>query len=150
MVPTQWIEIDKSEHLRRPGGPQLTPQYKSRLVVRGDMEEALGIGTDSPTCELEGLRLIISFAAGTKRKLKCADITSAYFQGQELDRLMLLRPPTDGARRRTGRRWIDRPHACVWHQRCGTRTLEEDPQRLQDAWIAGESDHAGTLQHYRR
>ena len=35
-------------------------------------------------------------AAGTKRKLKCADITSAYFQGQELDRLMPLRPPTDG------------------------------------------------------
>ena len=96
MVPTQWIEIDKNEHLRRPGGPPVAPQYKSRLVVRGDLEESLGIRTDSPTCELEGLRLIISWAAGTRRTLKCADITSAYFQGQELDRLMLLKPPPDG------------------------------------------------------
>ena len=96
MIPTQWIEIDKNEHFRREGGPKVAPQYKSRLVVRGDLEESLGIRTDSPTCELEGLRLIISWAAGTKKVLKCADITSAYFQGQELDRLMLLRPPQDG------------------------------------------------------
>ena len=96
MIPTQWIEIDKNEHLRRADGLKVAPQYKSILVVRGDLEESLGIRTDSPTCELEGLRLIISWAAGTKNILKCADITSAYFQGQELDRLMLLRPPQDG------------------------------------------------------
>eukprot|EP00959_Pyramimonas_sp_CCMP1952_P389127 8153123-Pyramimonas_sp.AAC.1 len=28
MVPTQWIEIDKNERLRRPGGPSVAPQYK--------------------------------------------------------------------------------------------------------------------------
>ncbi len=71
-------------------------QYKSRLVVRGDLEHDVGVRTDSPTCESEGLRLIMSFAAGTKSRLRSADITSAYFQGMELDRLMLLKPPLDG------------------------------------------------------
>eukprot|EP00959_Pyramimonas_sp_CCMP1952_P079070 1652866-Pyramimonas_sp.AAC.1 len=42
------------------------------------------------------LRLIASWAVGTKKTLKCADITSAHVQGQELDRLMLLKPPRDG------------------------------------------------------
>eukprot|EP00959_Pyramimonas_sp_CCMP1952_P197154 4123019-Pyramimonas_sp.AAC.2 len=96
MVPTQRIDIDKNEHLRRENGPLVDPLYKSRLVVRGDLEDQLGMRTDSPTCELEGLRLIISWAAGAKKTLRCADITSAYFQGQELDRLMLLKPPPDG------------------------------------------------------
>ena len=150
MVPTQWVDIDKNEHLRRPGGPQVAPQYKSRMVVRGDMEEALGIRTDSPTCELEGLRLIISFAAGTKRKLKCADITSAYFQGQELDRPMFLRLATDGLDGVPDGGGLIARMSVYGTRDAGARTLEEDPQRLQGAWIAGESDHAGTLQHYRR
>ena len=95
VIPTQWIEIDK-KHLRRPGGPNVSPKYKSRLVVCGDLDEDLGIRTDSPTCELEGLRLIMSWAASMGRRLKCADITSADFQGHELDRLMILKPPSDG------------------------------------------------------
>eukprot|EP00959_Pyramimonas_sp_CCMP1952_P338431 7087378-Pyramimonas_sp.AAC.1 len=63
MVPAQWIEIGKREHLRRPGGPPVAPQYKSRLVVRGDLEESLGIRADSPACEIEELMLIVSRAA---------------------------------------------------------------------------------------
>eukprot|EP00959_Pyramimonas_sp_CCMP1952_P226974 4745643-Pyramimonas_sp.AAC.1 len=78
------------------GGPSVAPQYKSILVVRGDLEGSLGIRADSPTCELQGLMLIVSWAAGTKKILKCVNIASACFQGQELDRLMLLKPPPDG------------------------------------------------------
>ena len=55
---------EQNEHRRRPGGPPILPISKSRLVVRGDLEQVSGICTDSPTCELEGLRLIISWAAG--------------------------------------------------------------------------------------
>eukprot|EP00959_Pyramimonas_sp_CCMP1952_P365092 7645097-Pyramimonas_sp.AAC.1 len=32
MVPEQCVDIDRSEHLRRPGGPLVAPQCKSRLV----------------------------------------------------------------------------------------------------------------------
>eukprot|EP00959_Pyramimonas_sp_CCMP1952_P252501 5275747-Pyramimonas_sp.AAC.1 len=96
MVPTQWIGTDKSESVRGPGGPPAAPQYKSRRAVRGDLEESLGNRADSLVCEFEGLGLIASWAAITKKTLKCADVTSAYFQGQELDHLMLLKPPPDG------------------------------------------------------
>ena len=84
MIPTQWIDIDKNEHLRRPGGPKVASKHTSRLVVRGDLEEDLGIRTDSPTCELEGLRLIMPWAASMGRRFKCADITSAFFNARSL------------------------------------------------------------------
>ena len=38
MIPPQWIDSNKNEHLRREGGPKVAPQYKSILVVRGDLE----------------------------------------------------------------------------------------------------------------
>eukprot|EP00959_Pyramimonas_sp_CCMP1952_P055258 1155084-Pyramimonas_sp.AAC.1 len=53
-VPTQWIDIDNGEYHRRPGGPPVAPHGKSRLVLRGDSEDPLGIRADSPTCEFEG------------------------------------------------------------------------------------------------
>ena len=56
LIPTQWIETDKNDHRRRAGGPDVPALYKSRLVVRGDLENDVGVRTDSPTCELEGLR----------------------------------------------------------------------------------------------
>eukprot|EP00959_Pyramimonas_sp_CCMP1952_P232928 4867933-Pyramimonas_sp.AAC.1 len=68
----------------------------STLVMRGDLEESLGIRAASPTCEHDGLWLIVSWAAGAKKTLKCADAASSRFQGQELDRPMLLKPPPDG------------------------------------------------------
>eukprot|EP00959_Pyramimonas_sp_CCMP1952_P226110 4728400-Pyramimonas_sp.AAC.1 len=34
--------------------------------------------------------------AGTKKTLKCADVASAYFHGQDLDRFMPLKPPPAG------------------------------------------------------
>ena len=64
--------------------------------MRGDLEESLGLRTDSPKCGLEGLMLIISWAAGREKILNCADIASAYFQGRDLDILILLKPPGDG------------------------------------------------------
>eukprot|EP00959_Pyramimonas_sp_CCMP1952_P440030 9212511-Pyramimonas_sp.AAC.1 len=44
----------------------------------------------------KGLGLIASWAAGTKKTLIDADATSAYYQGRELCRLMLLNRPPDG------------------------------------------------------
>ena len=95
MLPTQWIETDQNEHLKRPGQAH-EPDYKSRLVACGQFEDCAGIRTDSPTVHVEGLNLLCSFAACKKLKIKAADIRNAYFNAKELDRLMLLRPPTGG------------------------------------------------------
>ncbi len=61
-IGTQWIETDKNEHLRLPGGPLVDPLYKSRLVARGDQEKG-EIRSDSTTCDIPGQNLIFPLAS---------------------------------------------------------------------------------------
>ena len=73
------------------------PKYKSRLVVRGGLGKGIeNIWSDSPTCDIEAQNLIFSFAASRMLKIKSIDITNAYFQGKEQDRLMLFKQPVGG------------------------------------------------------
>ena len=97
LIPTQWIETDRNEHKRRPG-VFVPPDFKSRLVGCGQLENALGLRTDSPTAELEAINMIASFAACNCLRLKTADISNAYFQGKPLDILLLLKPHRVGFR----------------------------------------------------
>ena len=92
----RWVDVDKNSHLRRPGGPHVPPEYKSRLCGRGDMEYVEGLRTDSPTAEIESHHILFSFAAARKLKIRTADISNAYFQGDVLDRIILMRPPSTG------------------------------------------------------
>ena len=95
-IPTQWIDNDKNEHLKRPGQKH-TPLFKSRLVARGDLEQSYSdIRTDSPTAEVEALNILLAWCAAWMLKICSIDITNAYFHGMILDRLMLLRPPRGG------------------------------------------------------
>ena len=51
MIPSQWIETDKKAHLKRPGFEYMhEPEWKSRLVACGHLEDAKDIRADSPTC----------------------------------------------------------------------------------------------------
>ena len=95
-IPTRWVDTDKNAHLRRGDGPVVPADYKSRLCGRGDLEGIDGLRKDSPTAEIEAHNLLFSFAAACKLILKTADISNAYFQGEELDRLLLLKPPRGG------------------------------------------------------
>ena len=93
-IPSQWIETDKKAHLKRPGQEHLhEPELKSRLVACGHLEDAKDVRADSPTCSTEGFNLICSFAACRKLRLKCADLTNAYFTADPTDRLLLMKPP---------------------------------------------------------
>ena len=95
-IPLQWVDIDKNEHERREGGPHVAPLFKSRLVSRGDLEETTGVRTDSPTCDIEGLNILLSWASCERLTVKSGDITNAYFQGCPLERLILMRQPPGG------------------------------------------------------
>ena len=95
-IPLQWVDIDKNEHKRREGGPHVAPLFKSRLVSRGDLEETTGVRTDSPTCDIEGLNILLSWASCERLTVKSGDITNAYFQGCPLERLILMRQPPGG------------------------------------------------------
>jgi hypothetical protein len=95
LIPTRWVDTDTAFFKRQPGGPYVPPEYKARLVARGDLQKQQGLRTDSPTCDLSALRIILSFASTERLVIKSADITNAYFQGKEIDRLYLLSPPKD-------------------------------------------------------
>ena len=95
VVGTQWIDVDKNEGLRTKENPDIPPKYKGRLVVRGDQEQG-EVRSDSPTCDTEAQNLLFSFAASRRLRIRSADITNAYFQGEEMDRVLLLRPPKEG------------------------------------------------------
>ena len=95
-VPTQWIDTDKNEHLKREGKHHEI-LHKSRLVARGDLEQSHDeIRTDSPTVETEALNIILAWTASFSLKIRSIDITNAYFHGEKMDRLMLLRLPKGG------------------------------------------------------
>ena len=95
MIPTQWIETDENEHLKRPGQKH-DAVTKSRLVACGHLENREGLRTDSPTASTEALNLICSFAACKRLRIKTADIKNAYFNADPIDRLLLLKPPRGG------------------------------------------------------
>ncbi len=68
---------------------------KSRLVARGDLQRGFG-RTDSPTCDMEGVNLVCSFASSEGLVLRMADLDHGYFQGEPLSYPLMLRPPKGG------------------------------------------------------
>ena len=93
--PMQWIETDKYAHKRR-GGKHVEALLKSRLVGCGNFEDTDGLRTDSPTGDVDAHNLVFSWRASHKVRIKSADITSAYLQGKEVDRIILYRIPLGG------------------------------------------------------
>lgn len=61
-LPLQWIELDKNESNRTAEHQDLEPNFKSRLVGRGDLDTR-DVRSDSPTCDLEGHNMVFVFAA---------------------------------------------------------------------------------------
>ncbi|CAE7562382.1 RE1 [Symbiodinium sp. CCMP2592] len=89
ITPTRWVDINKAQ-------PWEKPRYKSRIVVRGDLEQGAATRTDSPTCSSTMLGMLLSFTANKKHRLKGGDITASFLQGENLTRTLLLRPPPGG------------------------------------------------------
>ena len=68
---------------------------KARLVARGFEEDSTQLTKDSPTCSRESLRLLFAAAATNKWNIQSIDISSAFLQGNELERDVYLIPPKD-------------------------------------------------------
>lgn len=64
-------------------------------MVRGDQEQSQ-VRSDSPTCDTEAQNILFSFASSRRLRIRSADVTNAYFQGEEMDRILLLKPPRKG------------------------------------------------------
>ena len=93
--PMQWVETDKNAHKRR-NDKHIAPLLKSRLVGCGNFEDTDGLRTDSPTSDVDAHNLVFSWCASNKVRIHSADISNAYLQGKEVDRVILYRIPKGG------------------------------------------------------
>ena len=89
VIPTRWVDVDKAEE----GQQEL---LKSRLVVRGDLEDSTKMRTDSPTCSLTATSLTMTLSACRDTDLWSGDISAAFLQGSKLDRTLVLSQPKTG------------------------------------------------------
>ena len=69
-------------------------EAKARLCARG-CEDVEDVPTDSPTCERDNVRLMLSIAMSRGWSIHSVDIKSAYLQGETLDRDIFLVPPKE-------------------------------------------------------
>eukprot|EP00435_Cladocopium_sp_Y103_P051119 s7_g15.t1 len=95
VIPMRWVDIDKNEKLRVPGADDIPMKLKSRLVIRGDLEQQQ-FRTDCPTASATCIHILLSFAANRGYQLHSGDITAAFLQGAPIERTLLLRAPKDG------------------------------------------------------
>ena len=89
IIPTRWVDVNKSEI-----GEE--EKLKSRLVVRGDLEDSSLMRCDSPTCSQTMISLVLTLAACRDTTLWSGDISAAFLQGSKLDRVLILSLPKDG------------------------------------------------------
>ena len=68
---------------------------KARLVARGFEERMNTARTDSPTCSRQSLRMAFVTASTMNWTIQSLDITSAFLQGNGIERNVYLRPPTE-------------------------------------------------------
>ena len=90
-IGTQWIEVDRNEKVRVEAeqADDIPMNLKSRLEKRE-------VRSDSPTADAEGIHLVFSFASSRTAKVWCGDLESAYFTGERMSRVLLLRQPRSG------------------------------------------------------
>ena len=99
ILPMQWVETDKNAHKRSAkhgNGKPVEMLLKSRLVGCGNFETVKNLRTDSPTGDVDQHNLVFSWCACEKVVIRSADISNAYLQGKEVDRLILYRIPRGG------------------------------------------------------
>ena len=99
-ISTRWVctERLKAGHV----------ETKARLCARG-CEDAEEIPTDSPTCERDNVRLLLTIAATHNWPINSIDFKSAYLQGEDLNRDIFLTPPKEA---NTNKLW--RLKKCVY------------------------------------
>lgn len=67
---------------------------KARLCARG-FEEQSTFRKDSPTCSKESIRLLLTVIASKSWTINALDIKSAFLQGNEIDRVIYIKPPVE-------------------------------------------------------
>ena len=86
-ISTRWVITEKFAD-----GERVT---KARLVARGFEEDSSDMMKDSPTCTKESLRLVFAAAATQHWSVQSLDISSAFLQGNPIQRDVYIMPPEE-------------------------------------------------------
>lgn len=118
----KWKDLDVYEEVENVGQPWITCRWvcteklkggklfrKARLCIRGCEEVNAQSKTDSPTCQKESLRLLLTIISAKHWDLCSMDIKSAYLQGVPLNREIYIMPPKEA---KTEKLW--RLKKCVY------------------------------------
>ncbi len=81
-ITTTWVLTEKGTEMR------------ARLTARG-FQETGDIPKDSPTMHKASLRLVLTLAAAFGWQIETTDIKSAFLQGNDLDRIVFVKPPKE-------------------------------------------------------
>ena len=71
-------------------------KYTSRLVGCGNFETTEGLRTDSPAGDVDSHNIVCSWCAQAHVSIHACDFTNGYFQGQEIDGILMYRIPAEG------------------------------------------------------
>ena len=81
-ITTLWVLTRKGEEIR------------ARLTAKG-FQEQQQVSKESPTMHKHTLRILLTIATTNKWIIGSSDVKSAFLQGNELDRIVLVRPPKE-------------------------------------------------------
>ena len=81
-ITTLWVITMKGEEVR------------ARLTAKG-FQEIHDVPKESPTMHKHTLRIILAIAATRGWQISASDVKSAFLQGNELDRIVLVKPPKE-------------------------------------------------------
>ena len=87
LVSTKWVITEQIKDGKR--------IVKGRLVARGFEENLSNTRTDSPTCSRQALRLCFVTASTMGWELHSLDVTSAFLQGNIINREVYVQPPVE-------------------------------------------------------
>ena len=93
-IQTKWDFTEKSDGS--------SSWVKARLVAKGFQEDTTDLRVDSPTCSKTNLRTVLAIAATNKWRVKSVDIKSAFLQGKEIEREVIVKPPKEAG---SGKLW---------------------------------------------
>ena len=87
-IDSRWV-VNKKD-----GYDGLKVETKVRLCLRGFKEENKP-RSDSPTVDRASTKLLYSIAANEGWEIESIDVTSAFLQGEKLDREIFVKPPKE-------------------------------------------------------
>ena len=81
-ITTTWVLTEKGNEIR------------ARLTARGFQEEG-EFPTDSPTVQKHSIKVLLAIATTEGWDIKTTDISSAFLQGDKMDRFVFVKPPRE-------------------------------------------------------